>query len=139
MIIARILGGSTAARQELLRIGEVILEVNGKTVRSPEELQQAIQEAKENLSLKLAPGIATDANRLLKSTVNPSYFFHFDAPDNCYIFVLFHGAYSRVANNVAYHNRRAMKIITYHILFDLLVLHESSFRLRSIGRHASTL
>lgn len=75
MIIARILGGSTAARQELLRIGEVILEVNGKTVRNPEELQQAIQEAKENLSLKLAPGIATDANRLLKSTVNPSYFF----------------------------------------------------------------
>lgn len=75
MIIARILGGSTAARQELLRIGEVILEVNGKRVRNPEELQQAIQEAKENLSLKLAPGIATDTNRLLKSTVSASNYF----------------------------------------------------------------
>ncbi|XP_020277840.1 MAGUK p55 subfamily member 6 isoform X3 [Pseudomyrmex gracilis] len=68
MVIARILGGSTAARQELLRTGEVILEVNGKQVRNPEELQQAIQEAKENLSLKLAPGIASDSNRSLKST-----------------------------------------------------------------------
>lgn len=70
MIIARILGGSTAARQELLKTGEVILEVNGKQVRNPEELQQAIQEAKENLSLKLAPGIASDSNRPLKSTVS---------------------------------------------------------------------
>lgn len=70
MIIARILGGSTVARQGLLRAGEVILEVNGKHIRNPEELQQAIQDAKENLSLKVAPGIATDSNRPLKSTVS---------------------------------------------------------------------
>lgn len=70
LIIARILGGSTAARQGLLRTGEVILEVNGKEVRNPEELQEAIHEAKENLSLKLAPGIASDGNRPLKSTVS---------------------------------------------------------------------
>jgi S1-C subfamily serine protease len=74
MIIARILGGSTAARQELLKTGEVILEVNGKKVRNPEELQQAIQDAKENLSLKLAPGIAQDGNRPLKSTVSALFF-----------------------------------------------------------------
>ncbi|XP_029173554.1 MAGUK p55 subfamily member 6 isoform X3 [Nylanderia fulva] len=82
MIIARILGGSTAARQELLRIGEVILEVNGKHVRNPEELQQAIQEAKENLSLKLAPGIATDANRLLKSTCYMRALFDYDPSED---------------------------------------------------------
>lgn len=70
MIIARILGGSTAARQGLLRVGEVILEVNSKQVRNPDELQQAIQDAKENLSLKVAPGIASDGNRSLKSTVS---------------------------------------------------------------------
>lgn len=70
LIIARILGGSTAARQRLLRIGEVILEVNGKTVHNPDELQQAIHEAKENLFLKLAPGIANDGSRPLKSTVS---------------------------------------------------------------------
>lgn len=81
MIIARILGGSTAARQELLKTGEVILEVNGKKIRNPEELQQAIQDAKENLSLKLAPGIAQDGNSPLKSTVSEP-FFHLDACDN---------------------------------------------------------
>lgn len=70
LIIARILGGSTAARQGLLRTGEVILEVNGKDVRSPEELQEAIHEAKENLTLKLAAGITNDGNRPVKSTVS---------------------------------------------------------------------
>lgn len=80
LIIARILGGSTAARQELLKTGEVILEVNGKRVRNPEELQQAIQDAKENLSLKLAPGIASDANRPLKSTVSATSCFSTSMP-----------------------------------------------------------
>ncbi|KAL0119758.1 hypothetical protein PUN28_007888 [Cardiocondyla obscurior] len=82
MIIARILGGSTAARQELLKTGEVILEVNGKTVRNPEELQQAIQDAKENLSLKLAPGIASDSNRPLKSTCYMRALFDYDPSED---------------------------------------------------------
>lgn len=69
LIIARILGGSTAAKQGLMRPGEVILEVNGKSVRNPDELQQAIQDAKENLSLKVAPGVAADGSRPVKSTV----------------------------------------------------------------------
>ncbi|XP_033207774.1 MAGUK p55 subfamily member 6 isoform X4 [Belonocnema kinseyi] len=68
LIIARILGGSTAAKQGLLRIGEVILEVNGKAVHTPDELQQSILEANENLTLKLAPGIATDGIKPIKST-----------------------------------------------------------------------
>ncbi|XP_051169533.1 protein PALS2 isoform X2 [Leptopilina boulardi] len=68
LIIARILGGSTAAKQGLLRIGEVILEVNGKGVHTPDELQQAIIEANDNLSLKLAPGIATEGNKPARST-----------------------------------------------------------------------
>ncbi|XP_077273638.1 MAGUK p55 subfamily member vari isoform X3 [Temnothorax americanus] len=82
MIIARILGGSTAARQELLKTGEVILEVNGKRVRNPEELQQAIQDAKENLSLKVAPGIASDANRPLKSTCYMRALFDYDPSED---------------------------------------------------------
>ncbi|XP_032666844.1 MAGUK p55 subfamily member 6 isoform X3 [Odontomachus brunneus] len=82
MIIARILGGSTAARQGLLRTGEVILEVNGKHVRNPEELQRAIQDAKENLSLKLAPGIATDTNRPVKSTCYMRALFDYDPSED---------------------------------------------------------
>ena len=70
LIIARILGGSTAADQGLLRVGEVILEVNGKEVHTPDELQQSIVEANENLTLKLAPGIATDGKKPIKSMVS---------------------------------------------------------------------
>lgn len=70
LIVARILGGSTVSSQGLLRPGEVIMEVNGKEVHTPDELQLAIQAAKENLSLKVAPGISNDGNKPLKSTVS---------------------------------------------------------------------
>ncbi|XP_035733942.1 MAGUK p55 subfamily member 6-like isoform X3 [Vespa mandarinia] len=82
LIIARILGGSTAARQRLLRIGEVILEVNGKPVHNPDELQQAIHEAKENLFLKLAPGIANDGSRPLKSTCYMRALFDYEPSED---------------------------------------------------------
>lgn len=70
LIVARILSGSTVARQGLLRPGEVILEVNGRSVRNPDQLQEAIQESHDHLTLKLAPGIASDNNSLLKSAVS---------------------------------------------------------------------
>ncbi|XP_014238347.1 MAGUK p55 subfamily member 2 isoform X2 [Trichogramma pretiosum] len=82
MIIARILGGSTAARQGLLRPGEVILEVNGKPVHDPDELQQAIAQAKENLSLKLAPGIASDGSSPIKSTCYMRALFDYDPTED---------------------------------------------------------
>ncbi|KAJ8683547.1 hypothetical protein QAD02_019339 [Eretmocerus hayati] len=82
LIIARILGGSTAARQGLLRAGEVILEVNGKHVQNPDELQLAIQEAKENLSLKVAPGIESDNNRPIKSTCYMRALFDYDPSED---------------------------------------------------------
>lgn len=46
------------------------MEVNGKAVHTPDELQQAIQAAKENLSLKVAPGISNDGNKSMKSIVS---------------------------------------------------------------------
>lgn len=108
MIIARILGGSTAARQGLLRTGEVILEVNGKQVRSPEELQQVIQDAKENLSLKVAPGLATDANRPLRSTVSetPVYYFSTSMPPVTVTFLLC--LFTVLVRRMSRRNRSAM-------------------------------
>ncbi|XP_066594052.1 protein PALS2 isoform X2 [Prorops nasuta] len=82
LIIARILGGSTAAKQGLLRIGEVIMEVNGKEVHTPDELQQAIQDAKNNLSIKLAPGIATDDTKTLNSTCYMRALFDYDPSED---------------------------------------------------------
>ncbi|XP_058801836.1 protein PALS2 [Phymastichus coffea] len=82
LIIARILGGSTAAKQGLMRPGEVILEVNGKSVHSPDELQQAIQEAKENLTLKLAPGLASDDPGSVKPTSYMRALFDYEPADD---------------------------------------------------------
>ncbi|XP_015601085.1 MAGUK p55 subfamily member 6 isoform X3 [Cephus cinctus] len=82
LIIARILGGSTAARQGLLRIGEVIMEVNGQEVHTPDELQRAIHNAKDNLSLKLGPGIAGDGSRPLKSTCYMRALFDYDPSED---------------------------------------------------------
>lgn len=46
------------------------MEVNGKSVHTPDELRDEIQAAKENLSLKVAPGISSDENNQTKSTVS---------------------------------------------------------------------
>ncbi|XP_046746892.1 MAGUK p55 subfamily member 2 isoform X2 [Diprion similis] len=82
LVIARILGGGTAARQGLLRVGEIVLEVNGKDVHTPDELQQAIHEAKENLTLKLGPGLANDGSRPLKSTCYMRALFDYDPSED---------------------------------------------------------
>ncbi|KAK0076829.1 hypothetical protein PV326_010500 [Microctonus aethiopoides] len=82
LIIARILGGSTVSRQGLLRPGEVIMEVNGKSVHTPDELRDEIQAAKENLSLKVAPGISSDENNQTKSTCYMRALFDYDPSED---------------------------------------------------------
>ncbi|XP_044006469.1 protein PALS2 isoform X2 [Aphidius gifuensis] len=82
LIVARILGGSTISGQGLLRPGEVIMEVNGKEVHTPDELQLAIQAAKENLSLKVAPGISNDENKHSKSKCYMRSLFDYDPSED---------------------------------------------------------
>lgn len=57
LIVARILSGGMIDRQGLLNAGDVILEVNGVGVSSPEELQNEISRAKESVTLKIGPSI----------------------------------------------------------------------------------
>ncbi|XP_074099697.1 MAGUK p55 subfamily member vari isoform X4 [Cotesia typhae] len=83
LIIARILGGSTVSRQGLLNPGDVIMEVNNRPVHSADELQQAIQAAKENLSLKVHPGISSDVNnKPMKSTCYMRALFDYDPSED---------------------------------------------------------
>lgn len=63
LVVARILGGGMIDRQGLLNVGDVILEVNGEDVDSPEGLQLEISRAKEKIILKIGPG-RTDAAQL---------------------------------------------------------------------------
>lgn len=57
LVVARILAGGVIDKQGLLHPGDVILEVNGTPVHSPEELQVEVSRAKENLTLKIGPNV----------------------------------------------------------------------------------
>lgn len=57
LMVARILAGGMIDRQGLLNPGDVILEVNGVAVSTPEQLQEQISVAKESLTLKIGPNL----------------------------------------------------------------------------------
>lgn len=57
LVVARILAGGMIDRQALLHSGDVILEVNGVSVSSPEALQDQIMLAKESITLKIGPSV----------------------------------------------------------------------------------
>ncbi|XP_075211320.1 MAGUK p55 subfamily member vari isoform X2 [Lycorma delicatula] len=60
LVVARILDGGTIDRQGLLRPGDVILEVNGMPVATPEDLQMEVAKAKENVSFRIVPSNEVD-------------------------------------------------------------------------------
>lgn len=53
LVIARILEGGTIDKQGLLHVGDVILEINGTPVYTPEDLQTEISKSKESVTLKI--------------------------------------------------------------------------------------
>lgn len=57
LMVARILSGGMIDRQGLLHPGDVILEVNGVAVSTPEGLQEQILLAKESVTLKIGPSL----------------------------------------------------------------------------------
>lgn len=56
LIVARILAGGTIEKQGLLKKGDVILEVNGESVESPEDLLNEVNRSKDTLQFRIAPG-----------------------------------------------------------------------------------
>ena len=53
VIVARIIINSVIERQGLLRPGDLILEANGIRMRTPEKLQNIIDESQEFMTLKI--------------------------------------------------------------------------------------
>ncbi len=53
--VARILTDSIVDRQGLVQTGDIILQANGKDVKTPEELQKAIEESGEFIVFKIRP------------------------------------------------------------------------------------
>lgn len=53
LTIARIIEGGMIEKQGLLHVGDVILEVNGIPVKTPEDLQSEIAKCNDSVTLKV--------------------------------------------------------------------------------------
>ena len=61
--MARIIINSVIERQGLLRPGDLILEANGIRVRTPEQLQNIIEESQEFMTLKIQTTLSVSQNQ----------------------------------------------------------------------------
>ncbi|RWS03997.1 MAGUK p55 subfamily member 6-like protein [Dinothrombium tinctorium] len=55
IVIARILAGGLVDQQGLLHVGDIILEVNGVEVHTPEELNEQLRHSKGSVTFKISP------------------------------------------------------------------------------------
>jgi len=55
IVIARVIAGALIDRQGLLHVGDVILEVNGQEVTTPEQLQEHLKRSKGSVTFKVSP------------------------------------------------------------------------------------
>ncbi|XP_066143257.1 protein PALS2 isoform X4 [Euwallacea fornicatus] len=53
LVIARIMEGGMIEKQGLLHVGDVILEVNGNSVKTPEDLQVEVAKSRDSVTLKV--------------------------------------------------------------------------------------
>ncbi|XP_049886862.1 protein PALS2 isoform X1 [Pectinophora gossypiella] len=57
LIVARILAGSAAAKQALLSVGDVLLEVDGVQIDSEDQLKEAVSKPNDRVTLKVGPNL----------------------------------------------------------------------------------
>ncbi|CAH0726502.1 unnamed protein product, partial [Brenthis ino] len=57
LIVARILAGSAAAKQALLSVGDVLLEVDGIQIDTEEQLKEAVSKPNDRVTLKVGPNL----------------------------------------------------------------------------------
>jgi len=62
IVIARILRGGLIDLQGLLHVGDIILEVNGNEVSTPQELMESLAKSKDSVSLKIVPSFQEPVN-----------------------------------------------------------------------------
>ncbi|KAL0848981.1 hypothetical protein ABMA28_013365 [Loxostege sticticalis] len=64
LIVARIMAGSAAAKQALLSVGDVLLEVDGVQINSEDQLKEAVSKPNDRVSLKVGPNLKDKNNQL---------------------------------------------------------------------------
>ncbi|XP_022820768.1 MAGUK p55 subfamily member 6 isoform X3 [Spodoptera litura] len=57
LIVARILAGSAAAKQALVSVGDVLLEVDGVNINSEDQLKEAVAKPNDRITLKVGPNL----------------------------------------------------------------------------------
>ncbi|XP_047544531.1 protein PALS2 isoform X2 [Vanessa atalanta] len=57
LIVARILAGSAAAKQALLSVGDVLLEVDGVQINTEDQLKEAVSKPNDRVTLKVGPNL----------------------------------------------------------------------------------
>ncbi|CAB3231275.1 unnamed protein product [Arctia plantaginis] len=57
LIVARILAGSAAAKQALVSVGDVLLEVDGVHIDSEDQLKEAVAKPNDRITLKVGPNL----------------------------------------------------------------------------------
>lgn len=73
LIVARILAGSAAAKQALLSVGDVLLEVDGENINSEEQLKEAVAKPNDRITLKVGPNSKKNTQMVNKLSVS-AYF-----------------------------------------------------------------
>ncbi|XP_038222207.1 MAGUK p55 subfamily member 6 isoform X1 [Zerene cesonia] len=64
LIVARILAGSAAAKQALLSVGDVLLEVDGVQIDSEDQLKEAVSKPNDRVTLKVGPNLKDKSAQL---------------------------------------------------------------------------
>ncbi|CAK1603394.1 unnamed protein product [Parnassius mnemosyne] len=64
LIVARILAGSAAAKQALLSVGDVLLEVDGVRIDSEDQLKEAVSKPNDRVTLKVGPNLKEKCSQL---------------------------------------------------------------------------
>lgn len=64
LIVARILAGSAAAKQALLSVGDVLLEVDGVHIDSEDQLKAAVSKPNDRVTLKVGPNLKEKSSQL---------------------------------------------------------------------------
>lgn len=77
LIVARILAGSAAAKQALVSVGDVLLEVDGVQIDSEDQLKEAVAKPNDRITLKVGPNLkektAQLSNKLSVSISNVNF------------------------------------------------------------------
>ncbi|XP_041971325.1 protein PALS2 isoform X1 [Aricia agestis] len=64
LIVARILAGSAAAKQALLSVGDVLLEVDGVQIDTEDQLKEAVSKPNDRVTLKVGPNLKEKNSQL---------------------------------------------------------------------------